>query len=350
MTKREKTRLIVWSAVGVALVAAIALYLLLPRRADRLMKTPDISEVYGVTLIDTVTMPDLAERFCTVTYSTRDMALVRELYDLLARTKVYFERVNGGVYIYDNPVNDGQLCDIYLWTNNTSVNRLTLRPDGAVFAGSVTYEIRDDAVLAEYMDLLERVKDSSRQEGLISGSLDSDKLAAYQALFDAPSWYAQAVAAPFRDGQPNLGQMFYDGLSYGDDGALVYGSYVTPEDGDEWNWVRQNVPGATEVDVSRLPRDGMYQALRETVYSNAELPDDLAPEGWTYWDKTDCWYHAHGDTGLNTVTLLSGNLTEGAGYFLFENAFGQTCRIDFVLGQTEENAGQLYLTACASAW
>jgi hypothetical protein len=73
----------------------------------------------------------------------------------------------------------------------------------------------------------------------------------------------------------------------------------------------------------------------------------LAPEGWTYWDKTDCWYHAHGDTGINSVTLSYASLDGGGtGYFQFENAFGQICSIGFVLGQTEADAGHVYLRYC----
>ena len=134
---------------------------------------------------------------------------------------------------------------------------------------------------------------------------------------------------------------------FDENGVPVYGGFVTAADGDEWAWVQENVPGATETDVSRLPRDGMYQVLRDTLYGETPIPDDLAPEGWTYWDKTDCWYHAHGDTGINSVTLSYASLDGGGtGYFQFENAFGQICSIGFVLGQTEADAGHVYLRYC----
>ena len=74
--------------------------------------------------------------------------------------------------------------------------------------------------------------------------LSTEKLSELQALFDMPSWYAQAVAAPFSDRSPDLARMFYDGLSYDESGAPVYGGYVTPEDGEEWDWVKANVSGA----------------------------------------------------------------------------------------------------------
>lgn len=64
----------------------------------------------------------------------------------------------------------------------------------------------------------------------------------------------------------------------------------------------------------------MYQVLRDTIYGEGSIPEDLSPSGWTYWDETDCWYHAHGDTGIKSVVL--------------------------VLGQTEQDAGHVYLRSC----
>lgn len=350
MAKRERIKTIIWGCIAAALLLAVALFLLLPRRADKLIKAPDASAVYGIVLSDTVVTPDLIDHFQTGSYTTRDASLVQEMCDLLRRTKLYFGHFNGGVQIYDNPINDGQLCTLYLWSDDTSVKDLTLRPDGAVFVGNVTYEIRDEAVLAEYMALLEKIKASFLQGEPDPTAMDDDQLAEYQALFDAPSWYAQAVAAPFTDRGPDLNAMFYDGLSFDATGAPVYGGYVTPADGDEWAWVRENVPGAAEVDVSRLPRQGMLQVLRDTVYGSAGIPEGLAPQGWTYWDETDCWYHAHGDTGIYSVALLSGQWTgEGTGTLRFQGLLGQTYQISFTLGQTEQDAGHLYLRACVSA-
>lgn len=177
--------------------------------------------------------------------------------------------------------------------------------------------------------------------------LSTEKLSELQTLFDMPSWYAQAVAAPFSDRSPDLARMFYDGLSYDESGAPVYGGYVTPEDGEEWDWVKANVSGAAELDVSRLPRAGMYQVLQEVIYGPQPVPDGLAPEGWTYWDETDCWYFAHGDTGINAVTLLSGRMDGGGlGCLRFEDALGNICTIHVGLGQTEQDAGHLYLRSC----
>ena len=232
-------------------------------------------------------------------------------------------------------------------TPEGNVEITTFRTDGVVYYGNFSYRIKDSALLSEYLAFFERIKAASDAEGTTSGDIPQEQFDAYQQLFDAPSWYAQAVASPFTDRAVNLNNMFYDGLSYDENGVPVYGGFVTAADGDEWAWVQENVPGATETDVSRLPRDGMYQVLRDTLYGETPIPDDLAPEGWTYWDKTDCWYHAHGDTGINSVTLSYASLDGGGtGYFQFENAFGQICSIGFVLGQTEADAGHVYLRYC----
>lgn len=343
MEKNTRRKAIVWSCIGVAVIAAVLLFLYLPRRADKLMKLAP--EVTWLMLTDTYVTTEATSHFQNADYETADASLIAEARQLLSRTKLRFIRPTGGIKTYDNEAQDRLYI---LWVRGDAYNgQITFRPDGIVYCGNYSYRLLDKSLLADYMALFERIKEAAEEEERTNTDMTVDQLAFYQKLFDAPSWYAQAVISPFEDSSPSLGQMFYDGLSFGDDGALVYSSYVTPEDGDEWTWVRENVPGATEVDVARLPRDGMYQVLRDTIYGSAEMPEDLAPEGWTYWDKTDCWYHAHGDTGINSVTLLNGCLQGGSrGWFTFENAFGQECRVYFTLGRTEEDVGQLYLTSC----
>ena len=48
MTKKEKTKLIVWSCIGVAVLAAILLFFFMPRRGDKLLRLPDAESVYGL--------------------------------------------------------------------------------------------------------------------------------------------------------------------------------------------------------------------------------------------------------------------------------------------------------------
>lgn len=346
MTKKEKTKLIVWSCVGAALVTAILLFFLLPRRGDKLLRLPDAESVYGLYMVDSTVTPYDVNHFFDIDSTTKNAGLIQAYYDLLTRTKLYFVNTTGGIKYYADEPGTGELISVYVWCNDV-LKPVTFRPDGIVYYGSCSYRIRDEALLSEYLALFERIKEASADEGISHGNASQEQFDTYQKLFDAPSWYAQAVAAPFSDGSVNLNSMFYDGLSYGENSDPVYGGFVTAEDGDEWAWVQENVPGATETDVSRLPREGMYQVLRSTIYGKAPIPEDLAPEGWTYWDETDCWYHAHGDTGINSVTLTYARLDGGgSGFFQFENAFGQICTIDFVLGQTEQDAGHVYLRGC----
>ena len=323
MTKKEKTKLIFWSFIGVAAAAAILLFFFMPRRGDKLLRLPDAESVYGLYMVDSTVTPYDISHFYDINSTTTNAELVQEYYDLLTRTRLYFVNTTGGVKYYADEPNTGELISVYVWCD-AALKPVTFRPDGMVYYGSCSYRIKDDALLSEYLAFFERVKAASDAEGTTSGNIPQEQFDAYQ-------------------------QLFYDGLSYDENGTPVYGGFVTAADGDEWAWVQENVPGATETDVSRLPRDGMYQVLRDTLYGETPIPDDLAPEGWTYWDKTDCWYHAHGDTGINSVTLSYASLDGGGtGYFQFENAFGQICSIGFVLGQTEEDAGHVYLRYCGA--
>lgn len=348
MAKKEKTKLIVWSCVGVALVTAILLFFFLPRRADKLMHLPALSEVKCIDLEDSLVTPDGYSRFSNTHYTVTDTALTQELYQLLAQTKLRFVQPTGGVKTY--PEGDGSaLYILSVWNDEAAYRSLTLRTDGVVYCGNYGYRMLEKSLIDDYLSLFARIRAASGEENQISGSVSQERFDAFQKLFDAPSWYAQAVASPFTDRAVNLNTMFYDGLSYDENGTPVYGSYVTPEDAGEWAWVRENVPGATETDVSRLPRQGMYRVLSDTLYGLEDIPDTLAPDGWIYWDKTDCWYHAHGDTGINSVTLTYAALNaDGSGWFQFENAFGRTCVIYFSLGKLDADTEHLYLRACVA--
>lgn len=348
MTKNGRTRRIVWLCICTAIAAALLLFFFLPRRADRLMHLPAVSEVQCIVLEDSLVTPNGYSRFNDTHYTTGDTALMQELYRLLAQTKLRFVQPTGGIKTY--PEGDGSaLYILSVWNDESVYRSLTLRTDGIVYCGKYGYRMLDKALVGDYLSLFARIRTASEEESQISGSISQERFEAFQKLFDAPSWYAQAVSAPFTDRDVNLGSMFYDGLSYDESGTPVYGSYVTPEDAGEWAWTQENVPGATEVDVSRLPREGMYRVLSDTLYGLEDIPDDLAPEGWIYWDKTDCWYHAHGDTGINSVTLTEAILNaDGSGYFQFVNAFERTCVIYFNLGKMDADAEHLYLRACVA--
>lgn len=57
MTKKEKVKIIVWTCIGVATLTAILLFFLLPRRGDKLLKLPDVSEVHGLFMVDSSVSP-----------------------------------------------------------------------------------------------------------------------------------------------------------------------------------------------------------------------------------------------------------------------------------------------------
>ena len=220
MTKKEKTKLIVWSCVGVALVTAILLFFFMPRRGDKLLRLPDAESVYGLYMVDSTVTPYGSSHIYEVNSTTTNTRLVQEYYDLLARTTLYFVNTTGGVKYYADEPNTGELFIVYIWCDN-ALKPVTFRTDGVVYYGNFSYRIKDSALLSEYLAFFERIKAASDAEGTTSGDIPQEQFDAYQQLFDAPSWYAQAVASPFTDRAVNLNNMFYDGLSYDENGVPV---------------------------------------------------------------------------------------------------------------------------------
>lgn len=325
MKKKTLSRILLCFGAA-ALVLAAALFWFLPRQADDLLKIVDPDGVISLSIIYSSSSSGSMDSF-----TVNDEALVDEFMELLSRTTLHRRGYYGSSISYDDA-----LYTVYLTPGSSTP--IHLRPNGSVYCDGWLYAQNDDTLEA-YMSLLPRLIEHA--------NFTDEQLAAYQSLFETGSWYAQAVAAPFESLAPDLNAMFYDGLSYDADGQPVYGGYVTPEDGAEWDWVRANVPGGDELDVSRLPREGMLTVLRDVIYGEfVDIPDDLAPAGWTYRAETDCYYHAHGDTGINSVTLTSGHVTAGGRVLYFQNALDDTWCVYFQESQREGNEGHLYLRCC----
>ena len=157
MTKKEKTKLIVWSCIGVAVLAAILLFFFMPRRGDKLLRLPDAESVYGLYMVDSTVTPYGSSHFYEVNSTTTNARLVQEYYDLLARTKLYFVNTTGGVKYYADEPNTGELFIVYIWCDN-ALKPVTFRTDGVVYYGNFSYRIKDDALLSEYLAFFERVK------------------------------------------------------------------------------------------------------------------------------------------------------------------------------------------------
>lgn len=338
MSKKKAVVFLISFGVA-ALVLAGVLYWFLPRQADELLEKYTKESASAATvhynyadancayILYSYAYQSPSMESCTVT----DRALLEEVFDLLSRTTLHLKEYNPHGIAFDDA--------LYGLHFDTVGNSISFRPDGSVYWGNWRYTQGEDT-LAEWMSLLERMIECCEYK--------EKELSFYQSFFAEGSWYAQAVAAPFVSGLcPDLNAMFYDGLSYDENGEPVYGGYVTEEDGAEWEWVRANIPGGDALDVSRLPREGMRTVLKELIYPYTEVPDTLVPEGWTYWEETDCYYHAHGDTGVSSVTLIGGHKIDGTnGCLEFCNAAGQQCYIYFSIGSSMENAGLLHLTNC----
>lgn len=324
MKKKTLSRILLCIGAA-ALVLAAALFWFLPRQADDVLEIADPDSVVSLYVIYAAASSDMD------TWSVDDEALLDELADLLSRTTLHLKgRYNGIEY-------DDELYSVHI----TSLSPISFRPDGSVYCNGWRYTQGEDT-LAEYMSLLPRL--------LSAASFTSEELASYQSLFDAGSWYAQAVARPFDDCRPDLNALLYDGLSYDENGQPVYGGAVKPEDGAEWDWVCANVPGGDTLDVSRLPREGMLQVLQEIFYPCTPVPDDLVPQDWTYWEETDCYYNAHGDTGLNPVTLTNGHRTDGGsgGVLYFLDTLGTTYRVYYLESPQPDGTTRLHLRSCSA--
>ena len=135
MTKKEKTKLIVWSCIGVAVLAAILLFFFMPRRGDKLLRLPDAESVYGLYMVDSTVTPYGSSHFYEVNSTTTNTRLVQEYYDLLARTKLYFVNTTGGVKYYADEPNTGELFIVYIWCDN-ALKPVTFRTDGVVYYGN----------------------------------------------------------------------------------------------------------------------------------------------------------------------------------------------------------------------
>lgn len=186
MTKKEKMKIIVWTCIGVATLTAILLFFLLPRRGNKLLKLPDVSEVHGLFMVDSSVSPYGPSHFYDVNSATRNAELVREYYDLLTRTKLYFVKNTGGIKYYADEPGTGELFTVYVWCDDM-LKPVTFRFDGVVYYGKFSYKIRDEALLSEYMEFFQQVRKASADEGYASGNVSQEQFAAYQKLFDAPS-------------------------------------------------------------------------------------------------------------------------------------------------------------------
>ena len=112
MTKKEKTKLIVWSFIGVAAAAAILLFFFMPRRGDKLLRLPDAESVYGLYMVDSTVTPYDISHFYDINSTTTNAELVQEYYDLLTRTRLYFVNTTGGVKYYADEPNTGELISV----------------------------------------------------------------------------------------------------------------------------------------------------------------------------------------------------------------------------------------------
>lgn len=160
--------------------------------------------------------------------------------------------------------------------------------------------------------------------------LDGDRLVQLNELFSAGSWYTQALTSLYDDPRDvDLYQMFYNGGQ----------RQVTQE---EYDYVQQllDYPGT---DVLVITPQEMDQALEQVFGLSLTETHQVGLEQFLYWEDTDCYYLCHGDTNAMSVTFLQGN-NQGEGCLSAEyQGYDGLYSVELRLGQTEADAGLVYI-------
>lgn len=160
--------------------------------------------------------------------------------------------------------------------------------------------------------------------------LDAERLDQLNQLFTPGSWYAQALTSLYDDPQDvDLYQMFYNGGQ----------QQVTQE---EYDYVQQllDYPGT---DVLVITPQEMDQALEQVFGLSLTETHQVGLDQFLYREETGCYYLCHGDTNAMSVTFTQGyNQGEGclsADYQGYDGLYS----VDLRLGQTEADAGLVYI-------
>lgn len=157
-----------------------------------------------------------------------------------------------------------------------------------------------------------------------------------QELFAIGGWYAQALTSTYEDPRDvDLVQMFYNGG----------GRRVTQE---EYDYVQRQLgdPGADVMVVSPAEMDA---ALTEVFGLTLEETNKKGLDGFIFWEETGNYYLCHGDTNIMTVTFTDvRNLGEGCFTLTYEGWDG-AYHVELRLGQTEADAGHVYIAGHTKA-
>lgn len=157
-----------------------------------------------------------------------------------------------------------------------------------------------------------------------------------QELFATGGWYAQALTSTYEDPRDvDLVQMFYNGG----------GRQVTQE---EYDYVQRQLDGP-DTDVMAVSPAEMDAALTEVFGLTLEETNKKGLDGFIFWEETGNYYLCHGDTNIMTVTFTDvQNLGEGCFTLTYEGWDG-TYHVELRLGQTETNAGHVYIISHTKA-
>ena len=150
-------------------------------------------------------------------------------------------------------------------------------------------------------------------------------------LFFAGSWYSQALTSTYEDPRDvDLGQMFYNGSK---------NRQITPE---EYQYIQQQC-GFPGIDVMVISPQEMDEALLEVFGLTLEDTHKVGLDQFLYWEETGCYYLVHGDTNAIGITFTEGQTLGEGCLALTYTGYDGTYLVRLRLGQTESDAGHVYI-------
>ena len=161
--------------------------------------------------------------------------------------------------------------------------------------------------------------------------LDETMMEQLNGLFFAGSWYSQALTSTYEDPRDvDLGQMFYNGSK---------NRQITPE---EYQYIQQQC-GFPGIDVMVISPQEMDEALLEVFGLTLEDTHKVGLDQFLYWEETGCYYLVHGDTNAIGITFTEGQTLGEGCLALTYTGYDGTYLVRLRLGQTESDAGHVYI-------
>lgn len=176
------------------------------------------------------------------------------------------------------------------------------------------------------------VETSSAEPTIAENELTAEALAELSALFvygDKPdNWYNYALAEAFFGGyaspaEMDLSWLFYDGdrTETVTDEEMAYLTALP-----EPNFF-------SELDISKISRAKMDEVLQTYFGITLEETQGIGLDNFTYYEPSDSYFHAHGDTAAGVYTFVSGVELENGDVTLYYYADPAYCAVTLHLSE-----------------